>query len=586
MPERSRTAAKPTPDPAAPWSWRDTLFVLALTAGVALAYQRVWRAGFVWDDNTHLLNNPVFEPGGLARTWVPGATKLNYWPLTFTTFWLEHQVWGFDPLGYHLVNVCLHILAAVLVWRVLLLLDLPGAAAMLAAGVFALHPVAVEAVAWVTQTKTLLPAVCALLSMLCYWSYERRGGWRLYVLALAAFVLAGLARGMAVTLPVVLLMAAWWRRGRITRRDLGRTLPYVLIGVGMAVLEVAMQQKLARAEVVRGAGPVVRTLTAGWAVWFYLGKLLWPMNLSFVYPRWHVNPGHPLAYLPGVLLLVLLTGAWVRRRTWGRPVLMVLVCYLALLLPALGFVDVYFMKYSFVADHYQYLALVVPLAAAAALVARGARRLTSRAGRWLVGLAAAGVVLLLAALTWAQAGVYHDQPTLWYDVLQKNPGCWLAHSDLARVLVAQGDDAGAAAHFRLALAIRPDQAFLEDSLGTALFRSGHPNQAVPHLERALTTPEHAHDPETYYHLGIALLALGQRERAIEALDRAVGMNLDSNKALKVHVTLSDLLLDLGRTPQAIAHLEQALRLARASHQTAVAADIENALAACRASTPP
>jgi tetratricopeptide (TPR) repeat protein len=219
-------------------------------------------------------------------------------------------------------------------------------------------------------------------------------------------------------------------------------------------------------------------------------------------------------------------------------------------------------------------------------VARGTHRLTSRPGRWLVGLAAAGVVLLLAVLTWAQAGVYRDEPTLWHDVLHKNPGCWLAHSDLGRVLIAQGDDAAAVAQFQLALAIRPDQEFLEDSLGTALFRSGHPDRAVPHLERALTTREHAHDPETYYHLGIALLALGQRERAMGVLDRAVGMNLDPNKALKVHVTLSDLLLDLGQTPRAIAHLEQALRLARASHQTAVAADIENALAACRASTPP
>ena len=152
---------------------RDWLFAAALVAAVFLAYQPAWQGGFIWDDDTHLLNNPVLRPGGVFRTWVPG-TYVNYWPLTFTVYWVEYQLWGLDPVGFHLVNIALHALSAILIWRVLALLRVPGA--LLAAALFALHPVNVESVAWITQLKNTLSLALTLLSVLLYLLSERRGG--------------------------------------------------------------------------------------------------------------------------------------------------------------------------------------------------------------------------------------------------------------------------------------------------------------------------------------------------------------------------------------------------------------------------
>jgi Tfp pilus assembly protein PilF len=526
-----------------------------MATAVALAYLPVWRAGFVWDDSTHLLENPVLQPGGLARTWAPGDTHLNYWPLTFTAYWLEYHAWGLNALGFHLVNVGLHILAAVLVWQVLLRLGLSGVAAMLGAAVFALHPVAVEAVAWITQLKTLLPTVLALLSLLFYLRYEQRGGWWQYALALATFVLAALARGMAVTLPLVLLMTAWWQRRNITRRDVLHILPYALIGVAMAGLEVAMQRLMAGEDTVRSDSPAVRALTAGWAVWFYLGKLIWPMNLSFVYPRWNVNPGSPLHYLPGLLLLALLATAWGARRSWGRPVLMALVCYLALLLPVLGFVNIYFMRFSFVADHYQYLAMIVPIAAASALFTRSTKGLTRQGQTWLLGLVTVSVVVPLTTLTFARVGVYRNAEALWNDVVCKNPRCWLAHNNLGTILSARGRTNDAVAQYQMALQIKPDYAQAHYNLGLALAGCGRFDEAIACYRKAVEIqPNYV---EAHYNLALDLAGHERFDEAIAHFQKAVDIRPDYAEA---HNNLAAALGRMGQIAEAMVHLRKALEI--------------------------
>jgi protein O-mannosyl-transferase len=204
------------------FGWTDWLFAVVLVIAVFVVYLPCWHGGFLWDDDSHLLNNPVLKPGGLAKVWVPGG-YINYWPITYTAYWLQFHLWGLQPLGYHLVNVALHALSALFVWRLLVRLQVPGA--MLAAAVFALHPVNVESVAWISQLKGLLSAALALTSMLIYLSYERdEGRWR-YGLSIFAFLLSALAKGTALTLPIILLACAWWQRGRIGRRDLLRVLP-------------------------------------------------------------------------------------------------------------------------------------------------------------------------------------------------------------------------------------------------------------------------------------------------------------------------------------------------------------------------
>ena len=373
-----------------PLAWSDWLVAAALVAAAYLVYLPSWHGGFLLDDDIHLLNNPVLKPGGLAGIWVPGG-YINYWPLTFTAYWLQFQLWGLQPLGYHLVNLALHALSALLVWRVLVRLQLPGA--MFAAAIFALHPVNVESVAWIAQLKGILSLVLALVSMLFYLDSDRDASrWR-YGLAIVAFLLSALAKGTAITLPVVLLACAWWQRGRIEWRDLLRVVPYLLIGAVMAGIELWGQHFMAQGDVIRTDGFFSRAAVAGCAVWFYFGKLLLPLNLCPIYPRWTIDERSVLSYLPGILLVTVLAWAWWGRGAWGRPVVMLIVCYVALLLPVLGFVNITFMQYSLVADHWQYIATIVPCAflagiatslsrqflhRAAAIGARGYRRLLVR----------------------------------------------------------------------------------------------------------------------------------------------------------------------------------------------------------------
>ncbi len=324
------------------------LAAAALVLAVFLAYQPAWHGRFVWDDDTHLLNNPVIHrPDGLTQAWLSGD-YLNYWPVTFTVYWLEYNAWGLDPLGYHLVNIALHALSALLVWQVLERLRIPGA--LLAAALFALHPVNVESVAWISQLKNVLSLSLGLLSMLFYLRHERDGGWWRLAASVGLFVLSALAKGMLLTLPAVLLACAWWQRGRIGRRDLLRVVPFLLIAALMVCVEVSRQHAGMGNTVVRSDGLLGRAAVAGCAVWFYFWKVIWPANLLFVYPRWNISQRDLWAYLPGVLLAAILAIAWWRRRTWGRPLVMLIVCYVALLLPILGFADIIFMQYSLVAD--------------------------------------------------------------------------------------------------------------------------------------------------------------------------------------------------------------------------------------------
>ena len=300
--EGAQGGRRQTPGPAAAaiWSfaWQQWLFAAALLIAVLLAYQPVWQGGFIWDDDTHLVNNPVLKPGGLARIWVPGS-YVNYWPLTATAYWLQFRIWGLNPLGFHLVNIALHALSALLVWRILVQLRVPGA--MFAAAIFALHPVNVESVAWITQLKGILSLLLSLLSAWLYLLYEQQGKQWCFALSLAAFLLSTLAKGIALTLPVVLLACTWWQRGRIGYRDLLRVVPYLLIGTAMTGIEIWMQHVAAGSAgtVVRSDGFLSRLAIAGCAVWFYFWKLIWPLDLCLVYPRWQIDDRDLLAYVPG-----------------------------------------------------------------------------------------------------------------------------------------------------------------------------------------------------------------------------------------------------------------------------------------------
>ena len=437
---------------------------LALALLVVAAYLPALHAGFIWDDDAYVTANATLRTlDGLRRIWLePGAVP-QYYPLTFTSLWLDHHLWGVQPLGYHLVNVLLHGANVILVWVIGRRLALPGA--WLAAAVFAVHPVHVESVAWVTERKNVLSGALYLAAFLAY--LRAAGGARAaYGLALGLFAGALLAKTVTCTLPVVLLLVLWWRRGRV---DITPLIPFFVLGAASGLVTAWMEaHHVGATGALWRLSLLDRCLIAGRALWFYAGKLLWPHPLAFIYARWHVDAAVWWQYLFPLAAAATVAALHLARGRIGSGPLVAVLCYVATLAPALGFVNVYPMRYSFVADHFQYLASLPLIALAAA----GATRLPRPQ---VIG---AGVLLVLGALAWRQGLVYRDAETVWRDTLAKDPDSSMAHINLGMLLSDDGRVPEAIVHFREALRIDPEDGEAHDDLGNALASEGKLDEAI------------------------------------------------------------------------------------------------------------
>ncbi len=427
--------------------WLALLGAAALAIVVWISYFPALRGGFIWDDNLLVAGNRlVHAPDGLYRIWFT-TEPYDYWPLTNTMFWIEWRLWGTNPTGYHVVNLLLQIAAALLLWKILSKLSIPGA--YLAAVLFAVHPVNVESVAWIAQGKNTLAMLFFLLSTLCYLRQEGQqrgkaeeeagslGRW--YWLSLFAFLLAMLSKGSVAILPLVLLLIVWWQQRRITCQDLWRTAPFFLIAVVLTVVNIYFQTH--GGEAIRTASMSQRLAGAGAVVWFYLSKALLPLDLIFVYPQWHIEVRELLWWLP-LLAALVVTAALGWCAHWrqfglgpGHAVRLAFFC--VALLPVLGMTDVYFMKFALVADHYQYIALigVVVLMAAGLSAWYGNATHAARSAR---SSPQSPSLPHTAWLARQQSSLYADSITLYRATLRSNPDCWLAHVNLGQEFLGAG----------------------------------------------------------------------------------------------------------------------------------------------------
>jgi hypothetical protein len=310
----------------------------ALILVTTIVYFPALRGEFILDDDLLLTRNTLINaPDGLFRIWCTTEPQ-DYWPITNSSFWLEWRLWGTSPTGYHVVNLALHLASTFLIWRILRNLSIPGAS--FAALLFAIHPVNVESVAWIAQRKNVLALIFMLLSGLWYLktvipkAHQQddvttirpspllsavRNPW--YWISLCAFVVAMLSKGSVVVLPLLLLLTIWWWRGRILLADWAKLMPFVVVGAVLTGVNVWFQTH-GSGEVIRDAGVLGRLLAAGAIVWFYLYKALVPINLSFIYPNWEINPGGLFWWIPLALLVLVTAGLWMNRRTrWVRAVL-------------------------------------------------------------------------------------------------------------------------------------------------------------------------------------------------------------------------------------------------------------------------
>ena len=501
------------------WWKSGWLFALFLVVATLAAYQTVWHAGFIWDDDSFLTDNPLIHAAdGLRQFWFT-TTAPDYFPVTSTFLWLEWRWWGENPLGYHLVNVLLHAISSVLLWRALLRLQVPGA--RLAAALFALHPVNVETVAWITEHKNTLAMLFCAASLLAYLRSEDNAGKHWYWLGVAAFALALLSKTAVAPLPLALLVVAWWRRGRVTGRDVWRSLPFFLLAALLAVVTIWFQYHRAiGSQVVREDGFLSRLAVAGWALWFYLWKAVAPFRLMFVYPRWRTEGLRLWSFVPVMLWLAGLGLCWrCRNRPGGRALMFAMVCYTVMLLPALGFLNIYFMKYSLVADHWQYFGLIAPLALAAAGITRSLATWLPGKARLAEGTLSIALVAALGVLTWRQSADYRHSETLWRATLARDPNSGLAHLALGKTLAEKGSKEEAIEHLQKALDFWSSAPDLAYDIGNTLLRRGWAADAVKYYQTTLH--QRSADIDAHLNLGSALFQLSRVDEAITEFQRAL-----------------------------------------------------------------
>jgi protein O-mannosyl-transferase len=491
-----------------------------IIAFTVTAYLPALNGGFVWDDDTYVTNNLLLTAtDGLRRIWFSLDSPSQYFPLVYTTLRIERASWGLNPFGYHLVNVLLHGTNALLVWRLLGRLNVPGA--WLAAGIFALHPVHVESVAWITERKNVLMGVFFFVTLLAWIEFidnRTKRRWIFYWLALLCYALALFSKSTACTLPAALLLILWFRKDPIDWRRLAQIVPFLLFAVIMGLIAVYWERYH---QGTHGAlGPLERLLIASHAVWFYAGKLIWPTTLTFIYPRWNVVPTNPWSYawlLAGIgfCVAIYFVRAWT-----GRGVEVAIAFFVMTLSPMIGFIMLYTFRYTFVADHYQYVASVGLIA----LLAAAASRFATALNRSTQFSFSVGLLLFLGTLTFRQAGAYHDLETLWRDTLNKNPGCWMAYNNLANVVLQNGRTNEAISDCQQALALKSDYPEAHLTLGVALLQSGKTSDAILQLEEAhKLEPDW---PEVHFNLGVALVVAGSLDEAIRHFDEA--LRLDPN----------------------------------------------------------
>ncbi|MFQ5591279.1 MAG: tetratricopeptide repeat protein [Phycisphaerae bacterium] len=546
--------------------WLTCVAGLLLVAITVTTYIPATRCGFIWDDDSYVEKNEVLlTPEGLSRIWLEIGATAQYYPLAYTTYWLEHRLWELDPTGYHVVNILLHALAALLLWRLLRLLQVPGA--WLAAAVFALHPVHVQSVAWIAQRKNVLSGVfyfCAALAYLRYALPQTAAGWGRkspvwYGAALLLFLCALFSKTATCTLPVILLLVLWWKRDRLAWQDVRSLSPFIVLGLAFALLTIRVET-----DYVRAVGQewdrsfAERGLVAGRAFWFYIGKLVWPVQLSFVYPRWSVDSYAWQQYVYPLAAVACLVFFWIARRWLGKAPLVAVLCFAATLFPTMGFFNIYYTRYSYVADQWQYLASIFAIAFVVATIGRALHRAAARASRSLAAIAAVPLLLCLGTLSWQYQHVFHDMETLWLDTLRTNPDCWLAHNNLGNFYESQGKfDAAIDQHLRALQA-----STFDSDLGTSHFNFGNSLAAQGKFQEAITHYEQAIEAQpdlTAAHINLAN-ALREQGEFVEAIRQlGLALELDPDDA-RTWYNAAMMLTMIGQIQPASQYLREAVRL--------------------------
>ena len=454
-----------------------------IVAACLWIYSPVYDGEWLWDDDYLLTDNATVQsPDGLWKLWFAPATA-DYFPLTMSALWLMWRFFGMDSTGYHIVSILLHALGSCMVWA--LLARMRTGWAWFAGFVFAVHPLAVESVAWISELKNTLSLPLFLAAAWFWVRFDDQRKRPDYALALAFFILAMLGKSSPVMFPVVILLHAWWRRARIDFPDILRSAPFFVVSLVLGIVTLIFQHGRAIGdEPIPIGGFDSRLAIAGMAVLFYLGKILWPATLLPIYPQWDANPPTALQVLPWAAIAAAALVFWLNRKTWGRHAIMGFGFFFAMLLPVLGFVAMSYMRVGWVADHFVYIPMIGIVALAAAAGAKVFQICGPNAKPLLLG-AAGAVAFALTASSHKYSAIWQNEERMWTYTLEYNFDCWQAHNRLGARKFNRGEIDPALAHFQEAVRLRPDLAETQNNLGSAILAKKDTKGAIRHFSEAL-----------------------------------------------------------------------------------------------------
>lgn len=524
---------------------------LLLVALVLLAYQPTLDAEFVvWDDDDHIYENAwVVGTEGYWAAWREWRDRLFY-PLTYTAFYLEWRLGGGEPWIFHLTNLLGHAADVVLLGLLGRALGLGAGVAWAAAGLWGLNPLQVQSVAWATEQKNVLYVffyLAALLSHARSLRESEAGRRRFWLLALLLAILSILSKPAGVTVPAALVLLHWALGGRFDRGSLGRLAAYFAVALPLAWIHVA------REEIAPGADLGTRVLIAGRAVWTYVGRFLWPVDLVPMYPRWPVEE-QPLPSVIALAGLVVVAGVllW-RLPRLPRPVVFSVGFFAINLAPVVGIVWFPYLWYSLTADHLAYLGS----AGLALLLAIGGAALLSklRSPGWANAAATLAVWLVLAVATRAQTALWHDTESLWRGTLARTPESLVAHKNLGFYLLESGRVDEASEHFVEVLRLHPEDPEALLNLGlVAAARDDLDTAATLYARLLARSPD---NDRAWTNLGIVAARQGNLDGAIAAYRKAIAID-PKNPAPRAN--LGAALVDQGDIEAGIREHEAALRL--------------------------
>lgn len=544
-----------------------------------ITYLPALNADYIWDDDDYVTNNKLLlDMEGLQFIWVPESLEIThraprrtpqYYPVVFTSFWIEYQLWELNPRGYHLINVLLHACSALLLWRILTLLKIPGKwiGAGLIAGIFALHPVQVESVAWITERKNILSGLLYLGAMLAYLRFEserddaqsaeeNRGVWGWYGLAFVLFACALLSKSVTCSLPAALILVMLYQRKTLNIKRLLPLVPMFIFGFLIAMNTAGLEKEHVGAVGVDFDHTFIeRCLIASKALLFYPIKILWPHPIIFIYPRWEIDATNWLSYWAPGLVLFIAASLLLHYFRGRRGPFLALAFFAGTVFPAIGFFNVYPHLFSFVADHFQYLAFigvtVFVVSSAYSLIPNRPRLVTY------VGLA---VLPILAALSFSHSSIYQNEETLWRATIEKNPQSWMSYNNLGKIMLQRNLLKESETFLQQCLALRPEHFNAQSNLAEVLRRQGRLDEALNAITTALATGKALYEDERrpslvflakeYHQLGLIHAGLGQAAEAESAYRTSLELAPDRPP---VNFSYAVLLLDAERFDDSARH---------------------------------